>query len=251
MSKKIGVAFGGGGARGLAHIGVVKALNDSGIEPVCISGTSVGSIIGALVAAGADWKDLRSSAQSINWADLVGLSWPELGLVKSEKMGAVIEELVSYRSFDELDIPFGCVATNLQTAEPVVFTEGDLGTAVRASCSVPLIFEPVEYDDRLLVDGGLVNQVPADVARSLGAEFVLGVELSADRTDNARAKNMLDVLFQSMNILMAGTTQSGSEKADVVIAPDLHGFGYADLDRIDEAIEAGEKATHAALEAME
>lgn len=249
--RKIGLALGGGGARGIAHIGVIKVLEELNIPLHCVAGTSVGSLVGALLASGQGWKDLEQFAREINWTDMVSITFPARGLVKSNKIGSLLEDLIEGKSFDDLNLPFGCVATNLGDGEPVIFTKGSLEKAVRASCSVPVVFEPVEDKDRLLVDGGLVNEVPGDLARDLGADYVIAVDLNDDRTTNSAPKHMLDVLFQSLNIVIAGTSQIGKTRADITIKPELQGFGYADLSRIDEAMQRGEDAARQALESLD
>lgn len=246
--KKVGLALGGGGARGLAHIGALKALQEAEIPVDCIAGTSVGSVIGTLLALGYDWQRMKHLAEQTKWSDLVGVSWPDKGLMQTKKLERFLEELTDSRSFDDLDAPFAVVGTDITNGEAVVLSHGPIAPAVRASCGVPGVFEPAEIGDRLLVDGGLVNEIPGDVVRELGADVVIAIDLNADRTRNKRPENIFDVLFYSMNILIAGTSQTGKTSADVTIEPDLHGFGYADLSRLDEAIGRGERAMREKLD---
>ena len=242
--RRVGLALGGGGARGLAHIGVLQCLEEAGVPIDCVTGTSVGSLIGALLVCGYDGKELERRARDVDWSDLVGVTWPKRGLVQAEKLERVLSELTDGKSFSDLDTPFAAVAADITTGTAVLFSQGSIAAAVRASCSVPVVFEPVEIDGRLLVDGALVNEVPGDIARDLGAEVVIGVDLNVDRTKNKRPDHLVDVLFCSFNILIAGMSQKGKAAADVAIEPDLEGFRYADLSRIDEAIERGYAATH-------
>ncbi len=227
----------------MAHIGVLKCLHEADIGVDCVTGTSVGSLIGALVVCGYDWHELERRARDVDWSDLVGVTWPKRGLVQATKLERVLSELTHGKSFSDLDTPFATVAADITTGEAVLFSQGSIAAAVRASCSVPVVFEPVEVDGRLLVDGALVNEVPGDIARELGAEVVIGVDLNADRTKNKTPDHLIDVLFCSFNILIAGMSQKGKAAADVTIEPDLSGFRYADLGRIDEAIERGYEAT--------
>ena len=245
---RLGLALGGGGARGLAHIGVLGAFEDEGFEIDVITGTSVGSLVGALTAAGLGSRDIESIARDIEWTDLVGLTLPKVGLVRTEKMERLIDDIVGAGTIEELDIPFAAVATDITTAEPVIFTRGPVASAVRASCSVPVVFEPTEVDGRVLVDGGLVNEVPGDMARKLGADIVVAVNLNADRKNNEPPQNLIDVLFYSLNILIAGTSQAGRIDADVTLEPELKGFGYAELKRIDELIQRGREAAENRIE---
>lgn len=249
--SKVGLAFGGGGARGMAHIGVLKVLEEEGIPIDCVAGTSVGSLIGTLVALGYDWKQMRDLARETKWHDLVGLNLPDKGLIRADKLERFFDTLADGRTFADLEMPFAVVATDIATGQPVVLSEGPVARAVRASCSVPVVFEPAEIDDRMLVDGGLVDEVPGDVARDLSADVVIAVDLNEDRTRNTRPDNLFDVLFVSLNILIAGTSQKGKTSADVTIAPDLFEFGYADLSRLDDAIERGEAAAREKLAEIE
>ncbi|MDF1567677.1 MAG: patatin-like phospholipase family protein [Spirochaetaceae bacterium] len=246
--RVLGLALGGGGARGMAHIGILKALEEADIHFDVVTGTSVGSLVGALTAAGRSTAEIEDAAREIEWSDLVGITVPKLGLVKSKKLEETLERFIGREDIQSLKMPYAAVATDIATAEEVVFTDGLVAKAVRASCSVPVVFEPVIVRDRLLVDGGLVNEVPGDVARQLGADVVISVDLNADRKRNTPPNNLIDVLFYSLNILVAGTSQAGRTSADIRLEPDLQGFGYADLDRIDEAIARGERVVEEHLQ---
>ena len=253
MAKKnsgrvLGLALGGGGARGMAHIGILKALEKADIQFNVVTGTSVGSLVGALTAAGRSAAEIEEAARDIAWSDLASIAVPKLGLVKSKKLEETLERLIGSDDIQSLKMPYAAVATDIVTAEEVVFTNGPVAEAVRASCSVPVVFEPIKVRDRLFVDGGLVNEVPGDVARQLGADVVISVDLNADRKRNTPPGNLIDVLFYSLNILVAGTSQAGRTSADVRLEPDLQGFGYADLDRIDEAVERGERVVEEHLQ---
>jgi len=253
MAKKnsgrvLGLALGGGGARGMAHIGILKALEKADIQFDVVTGTSVGSLVGALTAAGRSAAEIEQAARDLVWSDLASIAVPKLGLVKSKKLEETLERLIGSDDIQSLKLPYAAVATDIVTAEEVVFTNGPVAEAVRASCSVPVVFEPIKVRDRLFVDGGLVNEVPGDVARQLGADVVISVDLNADRKRNTPPSNLIDVLFYSLNILVAGTSQAGRTSADIRLEPDLQGFGYADLDRIDEAVERGERVVEEHLQ---
>ena len=241
-NKRLGLALGGGAARGFAHIGVLKVLAEEGIEAAAVAGTSAGSLVGALHCAGIGWEEIRRIGREINWADLVSPTWPSLGLVKTDKLEKVIGKILKGRSFEELTVPFRAVAVDIQRAEVVVLDQGSVARAVRASASIPAIFEPTIWEGRYLLDGGLMNDVPVDVVREMGVEVVLGVNLNADRISAGKPQNMIDILLRSLNILIYQSTQAAGRAADVMVAPQLAGFLYQDLSRVDELVAQGEAA---------
>jgi NTE family protein len=247
---KVGLALGGGAARGLAHIGVLKVLEEEGIRVGMVAGTSAGSLVGALHCAGYGWREIREIAGRIQWRDLVGPTWPVMGLLRTTKLEKALEEILGHRSFEQLGIPFRAVAVDIGTGEEVLLSSGPVAQAVRASASIPGIFEPVLWEGRLLVDGGLVNDVPADVVRAMGAELVIGVDLNADRIDARPPQNFLDIFYRSLNLLIYNSTQRGRRSADLMITPALSGIGYHELKRMEELIERGERAARRELEKL-
>lgn len=247
--KTLGLALGGGAARGFAHIGALKALDDAGISPQFVAGTSVGSLVGALYCAGRRWSEILAKAEGMDWRDLVTLTFPRLGVVKPEGLRDLLEELVGQRSVEELPIPFAAVAVDLVSAREVVLDSGPVSRAVLASCSIPGVFVPVLEEDSVLVDGGVLNAVPADVVRRMGAEFVIAVDLNADvRGAGGHPENILDVLVRSMAVFMKATSGKGLDHADCTVQPDLKGFSYHDMARGRELFERGERAMREALE---
>jgi NTE family protein len=247
MGRKLGLALGGGGARGLAHIGVLKVLEEEGLAADFVAGTSVGSLIGALYCCGYGWRELQELASTTDWSDLVTFTVPRLGLVNARKLERLVDRLVGGRTIGELPIPFRAVAVDITAGEEVVLTQGPVSRAVRASASIPGIFEPVRWEERLLVDGGLLNNVPSDVVRDMGAEVVLAVNLSGERVKSHPPENLLDVLLYSLEVLIYGQGQRGTAAADVRVVPDLDGFSYRNLGRWKEMVERGELAMRAAL----
>jgi NTE family protein len=241
-SKRLGLALGGGAARGFAHLGVLKVLAEKGFAAAAVAGTSAGGLVGALYCAGKSWEEIREIGHRIDWPDLVSPTWPSLGLVSTNKLEKIIDRLLEGRSFDQLGVPFKAVAVDIQRGEPVILDHGSVARAVRASASIPGIFEPTIWEDRYLVDGGLMNDVPVDVVRGMGVEVVLGVSLNRDRISTGKPQSMVDILLRSLNILIYQNTQSASRSADVMVAPDLAGFAYQDLNRVDELIARGEEA---------
>jgi NTE family protein len=247
---KIGLALGGGAARGLAHIGVLKVLEEEGIPIGWVAGTSAGSLIGSLFCAGFDWREIKHTARNIDWSDLVSPTWPSLGIVNPAKLEKTLNRMLEGREFDDLAVPFRAVAVDISTAEEVVLESGSVARAVRASCSIPGIFEPIEVDGRLLVDGGLVNNVPTDVVRDMGADRVIGVDLNADRAVPKRPENLIEIFYRSLNILIHNSAQRARRVADVMVVPRLGGFAYHDLGRLDELIERGEQAMRDQIESL-
>ncbi len=242
--KRFGLALGGGAARGFTHIGVIRALEEAALVPACVAGTSAGSLVGALYCAGFDSHRIEEEARKMKWGDLVQMTFPRMGLVKTDKLSALVEELIGEMSIADLRMPFAAVAVDLVSGTERVLSEGPVSVAVRASCGLPGVFVPVERDGELLVDGGTRNSVPADVARALGADFVLGVDLNADNVGSDESiDNVVDVLARTMGILMYSTSDKGRRYSDIFLQPDLVGFSYHSMGRLDEAIDRGYAAT--------
>jgi NTE family protein len=247
---KLGLALGGGAARGLAHIGVLKVLEEEQIAVHCVAGTSAGSLIGSLYCAGFSWRRIKDTAREIDWGDLVSPTWPTLGIVNPAKLEKTLDRMLKGRVFENLPIPFRAVAVDITSGEEVVLQAGSVAKAVRASCSIPGIFEPTEMDGRLLVDGGLVNDVPTDVVKDMGAKRVIGVDLNADRVVPKRPENLIEIFYRSLNILIYNSAQRARRVADVMVVPRLEGFSYHDLGRLDELIARGERAARDQIEAL-
>lgn len=250
--RTLGLALGGGAARGFAHIGVLKALSDHDIHPDMVAGTSAGSLVGALYCAGYSWYDILLEAKSVDWKDLIRPTIPTMGLFGLDGLESIIDDLVARRTIEQLPRPFRAVAVDLCRGDEVVFDRGSVNHAVRASCNVPGVFVPFVDADRVLVDGGLLNNVPADVVRQMGAEVVIGVNLNSDATDPVPAPdNVIQILLRSAALFMNATVLKAREAADLLIEPDLQGFAYHDLTRYEELVHRGEMATIAALEKIQ
>ncbi len=242
VPQKIGLALGGGAARGVAHIGVLKVLEEEDIPVHCIAGTSAGSLIGVLSAAGWSWRRIKEEAARIDWGDLIRLGIPRLGVVNPEPLEKLLDRLLEGRDLRDLEVPFCAVATDITSAQRVVLSRGPAARAVRASCSIPGIFEPAKIGGRLLVDGGLVDDVPTEAARKMGATLVIGVNLNGDRVSDRPPESVLEVLLFSLNILIGASGQKGARAAEVAVVPELRGFAYHDLSRLEEMVERGEQA---------
>lgn len=248
MNRKIGLALGGGGARGLAHLGVVKALHQLGVPIHCISGTSIGAIIGGVIAAGVedqadswlnipDWKKLPSL--------FLELCLPWKGLIRGSKIERLLRDTIPIRRFSDLKMPLAVVATDYNTGSEVVLRDGDVHTAIRASMSIPGVFYPVEVNGRVLVDGGLVNPVPVDVCRNLGADRVIAVDINANRMRFAPRKmsdvNILDALDVMFTICMNKLTEAKlcDFPPDLLLCPELRDIMMLDFRNLRELVAQG------------
>ena len=241
---RIGLVLGGGAVRGLAHLGVLTVLERAGVPIDCVSGTSVGSAIGAIYCATGDIHKFQHLAHTVRWRDLARLTWPKHGWISFDRLERWLVALVGDLTFDELRTPFACVATDLERGEPVVLREGRLAAAVRASCSIPGIVAPVRRDGRWLGDGCVSDNLPVAAARALGADYVVAVDICLPAFRGRWGP--LGVGFTGLEsaIRHAG---GGVRGADCLIVPDLAGFSYARFSRRDEMIARGVAAAEAAL----
>ena len=243
---RIGIALGGGAAKGFAHIGVIKMLEANGFAPAVVSGTSAGSVVGALYASGMNAFELQEKAVSLDEAKIRDLQLSSGGLVQGQKLEDYVNQQVQRKPLEQLSKPFVAVATRLEDGARTVFARGNTGQAVRASSSVPGVFQPVRIGKHHYVDGGVVSPVPVDAARHLGADVVIAVDISS----KARGKtpgDMLGTLNQSIAIMGQKLGQAELERADVVIRPQVLDIGAADFSQRASAILEGEKAALAAM----
>jgi len=246
---KIGLALGGGAAKGFAHIGVIKMLEASGIHADVVAGTSAGSVVGALYASGMDAFQMQQVAFGLDEAKIRDVRLFSGGLVQGKALQDYVNQLVQQQPIERLKLPYAAVATQLETGQRMVFVRGNTGEAVRASCSVPGVFEPVEIRGRHYVDGGVVSPIPVDAARQLGADFVIAVDISA-APSGSNPQGMLNIVGQSITIMGRQLAAQEIARADVVIRPDLSGIGPTDFEQKNLAILAGEKAALAAIPAI-
>lgn len=250
---RIALVLGGGGARGLAHIGVLRVFREAGIPIDIITGTSVGALVGGLYAAGIPIEKMEHLARDIGWEKITNISAEAIvelltaeKLLSTQKMEKYIAQQIADKHFDELKIPFACVATDLKTGEKIIFREGLVAPAVRASATVPGVFEPVEYRQRYLVDGGLVDNLPVEVAKMLGAEIIIAVTVSADFTQYPTT-NVLLTLNQAIYIQGEVLNQEQLKKADLIVRPQVKDITAIELWRAQECIDAGIIATRKML----
>lgn len=243
---KIGVALGGGAAKGFAHIGVIKMLEANGFEPVVVSGTSAGSVVGALYASGMNAFQMQQKAVALDEASIRDIRLFSGGLIQGQKLQDYVNTQVGNKPAEQLKKPFAAVATQLETGERAVFVRGNVGQAVRASSSIPGVFEPVIIGGKSFVDGGVVSPVPVDAAKQLGAEFVIAVDISS-RANGQRPSGLLGAVNQSITIMGQRLGEQELARADVVIRPAVLDIGAADFEQRGRAILEGEKAAMAAM----
>jgi NTE family protein len=243
---RVALALGGGAALGFAHIGVIKALETSGIGVDVVVGTSAGSVVGALYAAGHGPFELQKLAIQLDEAAVTDWSLFDRGLIKGEALERFINTNVGGRPIEGLRRRFAAVATDLQSGEPIVFQRGNTGTAVRASSSIPGVFPPVTIGGREYVDGGLVAPIPVRAARGLGADLVIAVDISSRPSGKTKAGS-LDVLLDTISIMGGALGKTELAAADVLIRPELRGLPATNFQQRHEAILEGEKAGFAAI----
>ncbi len=243
----IGLALSGGAARGIAHIGVLQYLEERGIKPCCIAGTSAGSIVGALYCSGKSVEDLKHIVSSMTWKDLIHISIPRKGLIKSSLLHKTLEQYIGNITFEELKIPLVINAVDLLEGIEVLFEEGLVIDAVTASCAIPGIFSPVRLNKRVLVDGGLLDNVPSVHMGKKDVDFVIAVNVTAQRPLKKEPENIFEVLVQSYYILLRQRDIPAYKHADVLIEPNLGDFSFWDLGKSKQLIREGYKAAAAAL----
>jgi len=243
----IGLALGGGFARGFAHLGVLKVLEQNHIPVSHIAGTSVGSIFGAAYASGAPLARILAVSRTIRFRDFARWSVSRLGLASNHRLGDLIDRVFDSKHFEDMKIPLAVVATDLVSGDPVIFRQGPLVEAIRASCAYPGLFEPIQIGTRCLADGGLVAPVPTLAALQLGAKIVLGVSLGTQDGSRAAPKNIFQVVARAVSAAQKNQTDTWERHADLVIRPDVQTMAWDDFDRVNDAIEAGEAAARSAV----
>ena len=243
---RIGLALGGGAARGFAHIGVIQVLEENGIKPDLVVGTSAGSLVAALYASGKSGAELATLADSMDESAFTDWSYPGRGLIRGEALAKYVRDNTGARSIEQMRTPLGIVATDLDSGQPILFQRGDPGVAVRASSAVPAVFQPVRIGTHEYVDGGLVSPVPVRFARQMGAEFVIAVDISAAPDGNATGDPMR-MLLQTFAIMGRSINTFELRDADVVLRPKLPGVSGADFTSRKKSILAGRDAALAQL----
>ncbi len=238
---RIGLALGGGAARGFAHIGVLQVLEEQGIKPDLVVGTSAGSLVAALYAAGKTPTELQSMAMTLDESSITDWVFPGRSLLKGEALARFIRTQTAGKQIEGMRLPLGIVAADLQSGAPILFRKGDPGTAVRASSAVPAVFEPVRINGREYIDGGAVSPIPVRFARQMGADVVIAVDISAIPQGQS-TRRAVDILLQTFNIMGHAISQHELAEADVVMRPKLEGIGSADFSARRLSILAGREA---------
>lgn len=243
---KIGLALGGGAARGFAHIGVIKALEAQGIVPDIVVGTSAGAVVGSLYSSGLSGFELQKIALDIDESQIGDWSLPDRGVFKGEALQTFINRAVANRPLEKLPRSFAVVATDLKSGEATLFRSGNTGMAVRASSAVPGVFQPVNINGRDHVDGGLVSPIPVRAARSLGADFVIAVDIST-RPGDRPVRDSVDMLLRTFVIMGNALADIELRDADVVIRPETSSLSMTDFESRHLAILEGERAALAVV----
>ncbi|RKG46339.1 MULTISPECIES: patatin-like phospholipase family protein [Acinetobacter] len=246
----IAVALGGGGAKGFAHIGVLKVLESHGIKPKIVTGTSAGSFVGSLYASGKSPYQLQQIALGFKESDIRDLTLNRQGFLLGQKLQDYVNKNVANKPIEQFPIRFAAVATRLDTGRKAEFIKGNAGQAVRASCSIPNVFVPALISGQKYVDGGLISPIPVKTAQNMGADIVIAVDISA-RPDGTKAMNMFGVLDQTINIMGQQSINEELQQANIVIQPKVGHIGTLDLKASNETILEGEKATQLKIRAIQ
>ncbi|MBT8286105.1 MAG: patatin-like phospholipase family protein [Flavobacteriaceae bacterium] len=248
--KKIGLALGGGAVLGAAHIGVLKALKEKDLEICYVTGTSIGAFVAALYAFGKSWDEIRDIASELKWMDISSISLSRYSLLSNDKFGTLITDNIGDKKIEDAQIPLAIITTDAGSGEKVVLRKGPVAEAVMASTCIPGLFNPVKLDGRMLLDGGIVENVPIKTLRNIGADYVIGVDLNAKHAYGDPA-NILDVLLNSFHFIMQQAAALQTEHADLLIKPDLSAFGRADTSQIEGLIQKGYEDTRDQLSKKE
>jgi NTE family protein len=243
IPPRIGLALGGGAARGFAHVGVIQVLEEAGIRPQLVAGTSAGSLVAAIYASGKNGVQLQRVAETMEEAAIADWMVPlfNRGMLRGDALARYVNTQVNARHIEDMPLPLGIVATDLQTGQDMLFQRGDVGTAVRASSAVPAVFQPVRISGREYVDGGLVSPVPVRAARQMGAELVIAVDISSP-PDGNMSGGTLEILLQTFSIMGKSINTLELKDVDVVVRPVLTGVSSSDFSARKKAIEAGRQA---------
>ncbi len=248
QKPKIGLALGSGGAKGFAHIGVIQALTEHHIPICAVAGSSMGSLIGALFAAGIPPMYLEGLACGLRFRHWIDFTVPKMGLISGERIREMVAFLTRDEVIEHLPIPLAIVATELISRECVTFRAGNIADAVRASISIPGVFVPYVMDSGLYVDGGVLERVPVNAAYDLGADFVIGVDVGSGRC-SFKPESMIDVIIQTLDV-MQDVASVRSTEPDIMIVPDLEGIGPSHFNKAKAVIQAGYQGTIQIMEQL-
>ena len=244
-SRKLGLALGGGAILGAVHIGVLKAIESHNIEVSCISGTSIGSLIAALYAFGHRASDIENIISDIGWLDISRLALSKKGLLSNQRLGKLIRKHVGNKTIDQADIPLAIVASELIKGEKIVLKDTDVTSSVMASTCIPGIFTPIEIDDMVLVNGGILENVPISPLKEFGCQKIISVDLT--NIKGVAPNNIFDVLLNTLNIAQKNASKLQQIDADIIIAPDLSDYNMFDRKQVPSLIKEGYKCAMDAL----
>lgn len=245
--KRVGLALGGGAALGAIHIGALNALKDFGVQPHCIAGASVGAVVATFHAFGVPLDEIKHFALHLGWSDILHFNVSKMGLLSNETLGRMAQSRLGNCCLEDAELPVAVVATDIERAEEVFITKGDIKTAIMASTALPGIFSPIEREGRLLVDGGVLENVPLSPLRDMGAEFLIGVDLTDKRGNYPRPHNLIGVMINAIEMGITRTTRLQTQAADLLISPDLSDFKAIDASQTEHIIQRGYEATCQAL----
>lgn len=250
MTPRIGLALSGGTAKSVTHVGVIKALSEAGIPFYCVAGTSGGSIVGSMLASGMPVSTMETAATTMSWRKLVRVRLTRMGFISSERIAEFVRDLLGDITFEELNLPTAVVATNLVTGDKKVFRTGPVAHAVRASCSIPQIYLPVEIDNQFYVDGGLSEYLPVETALELGADFVIASHLAPVDPTYRRPQNILQLVVQITGLIARKNFPISERLANFVIHPNVDAYSSFDFDHSEEMIEIGYDTARRAIPAL-
>ncbi|MTI47706.1 patatin-like phospholipase family protein [Sporosalibacterium faouarense] len=239
---KIGLALGSGGARGLAHIGVLKALEEHDIKIDMISGCSAGALVGGLYCCGISPKMIADIAFQLDMKTWVDLTVPKKGFIKGEKIQEIVKLLTRCRNIEDLKIPFTAISTDLKVGQRYIFNKGPLYRAIRASISVPGVFEPLRMGNKVLVDGAVIDRVPASVVKGMGSDIVIAVDVGFG-APQGKINHIIDVMLQSIDVMSRQISKRSFIKADILLEPSLTHIGGTKFNLVDECVEIGYNTT--------
>ena len=248
--KKVGLVLGGGGARGIAHVGVIKVLVENKIPIHFIAGTSSGALFGALFSGGMNPYDMAKQAKEENWLKLVKLSLSASGPVTGEGIEKLITKNIGNKNVEDLRIPLSIIATDLKTGERVVITKGNIAKAVHASSAIPGVFSPVMFGGRLLADGLMVDNLPVETAKEMGADIIIAVDVVPNVKLDGWEPNVLNVIERAIDINCRRTSEAGKKAADVVIEPVVKNYSALSLSEAPGLLKMGEAAANAKLSSI-
>jgi len=241
LNKKkplVGLALGAGGARGLAHLGVIEILEKENIPIDIITGTSMGSLIGGIYACGTPVKYIIQLSRELNWDNVTDITFPRKGLIKGDKLLSFLEIITQNKDFEDLQIPFAAIACDIEKGEHIVLNTGSVAKAIRASTSIPGIYVPFQHQDRYLVDGGVLDRVPISTLRMMGADIIIAVDIGVKAVNN-NVKNLFDILLNTFDIMQQEFEKIKEHDADIIIKPDLENITKFELDKADLCVKAG------------